>query len=113
MNKQRTAVYGLRRQLLEGLDQKELILEDYVANLLSAIMDTHAPEAMHPDQWDVNGLKGQLAGQFGIDLEKEGIDLDILDRHELGEAIFERIKEKYEMKESILGSSTCAFTSAW
>ena len=26
MNKQREAVYGLRRQLLEGLDQKELIL---------------------------------------------------------------------------------------
>ncbi len=39
MNKQRTAVYGLRRQLLEGLDQKELILEDYVANLLSAVME--------------------------------------------------------------------------
>ena len=106
MNKQRTAVYGLRQQLLEGLDQKELILEDYVANLLSAVMEAHAPEAMHPDQWDVNGLKGQLAGQFGIDLEKEGIDLDTLDRHELGEAIFERLKEKYEMKEAILGSHT-------
>ncbi len=67
-------------------------------------MDTHAPEAMHPDQWDMNGLKGQLAGQFGIDLEKEGIDVNTLDRHELGEAIFERLKEKYEMKEAILGS---------
>jgi preprotein translocase subunit SecA len=106
MNKQRTAVYGLRGQLLEGLDQKELILEDYVANLLSAVMEAHAPEAMHPDQWDVNGLKGQLAGQFGIDLEKEGINIDALDRHELGEAIFERLKEKYEMKEAILGSQT-------
>src|SRR6202030_511634 len=29
MNKQRTAVYGLRRRLLEGLDQKDLIIEDY------------------------------------------------------------------------------------
>jgi preprotein translocase subunit SecA len=106
MNKQRTAVYGLRGQLLEGLDQKELILEDYVANLLSAIMETNAPEAKHPDQWDVNGLKGQLAGQFGIDLEKEGINVDALDRHELGEAIFERFKEKYEVKEAILGSQT-------
>jgi preprotein translocase subunit SecA len=106
MNKQRTAVYGLRGQLLEGLDQKELILEDYVANLLSALMDQHAPEAKHPDQWDVNGLKGQLASQFGIDLEKEGISIDTLDRHELGEAIFERLKEKYEMKEAILGGPT-------
>jgi preprotein translocase subunit SecA len=106
MNKQRTAVYGLRGQLLEGLDQKELILEDYFANILSTIMDEHAPEAMHPDQWDMNGLKGQLASQFGIDLEKEGIRVDTLDRHELGEAIFDRLKEKYEMKEAILGSPT-------
>jgi preprotein translocase subunit SecA len=109
MNKQRTAVYGLRNQLLEGLDQKELILEDYMANLLSTALDTHAPEAMHPDQWDVNGLKGQLASQFGIDLEKEGIDLNTLNRHELGEAIFERLKEKYEMKEAILGSMTMRY----
>jgi preprotein translocase subunit SecA len=109
MNKQRTAVYGLRQQLLEGLDQKELILEDYVANLLSAAMEAHAPEAMHPDQWDVNGLKGQLASQFGIDLEKEGIQLDQLNRHELGEALFERLKEKYELKEVILGSTTMRY----
>jgi preprotein translocase subunit SecA len=109
MNKQRTAVYGLRQQLLEGLDQKELIVEDYVANLLSAAMEAHAPEAMHPDQWDVNGLKGQLASQFGIDLEKEGIDLDTLNRHELGEALFERVKEKYAMKEAILGSTTMRY----
>ena len=58
---------------------------------------------MHPDQWDINGLKGQLASQFGIDLEKEGIDLNTLNRHELGETLFERLKEKYEMKEAILG----------
>ena len=109
MNKQRTAVYGLRQQLLEGLDQKELILEDYVANLLSAAMDAHAPEAMHPDQWDVNGLKGQLASQFGIVLENEGIDLGTLNRHELGEAIFDRLKEKYEVKQSILGSNTMRY----
>ena len=109
MNKQRTAVYGLRQQLLEGLDQKELILEDYVANLLSLTMETHAPEAMHPDQWDVNGLKGQLASQFGIDLQAEGITLEALNRHELGEALFDRLKEKYELKEQILGSLTMRY----
>ena len=39
MNKQREAVYGLRRQLLEGVEQKELILEDYVSGILSDVMD--------------------------------------------------------------------------
>ena len=48
MNKQREAVYGTRHQLLDGIDQKELILEDYVANILSTHMEEHTPEAMHP-----------------------------------------------------------------
>ena len=68
MNKQREAVYGLRHQLLEGLDQKELIVEDYVANLLSAILEEHLPEKVHPDQWNINGFRTKLAEQFGIDL---------------------------------------------
>src|ERR1700727_3126048 len=80
-----------------------------MANLLIAALEAHAPEAMHPDQWDMNGLKGQLASQFGIDLEKEGIVLNDLNRHELGEALFERLKEKYEMKEAILGSTTMRY----
>src|SRR5215467_1244266 len=42
MNKQRTAVYGLRRRLLEGLDQKELILDDYVRDILAGLLDKYA-----------------------------------------------------------------------
>ena len=37
MNKQREAVYGLRRRLLEGTDQKDLILEDYVSAILARV----------------------------------------------------------------------------
>ena len=109
MNKQREAVYGLRRQLLEGLDQKELVLEDYVANLLSAAMEEHAPDDKHPDEWDVNALKGKLASQFGLDPEAEGISIETLNRHELGEAFFARLKEKYEKKEAILGGEAMRF----
>ena len=47
MNKQREAVYGLRRQLLEGTDQKELILEDYVSTILGAILDSTARTRLH------------------------------------------------------------------
>src|ERR1700678_3240938 len=96
MNKQREAVYGLRRQLLEGLDQKDLILEDYVANLLGTAMTEFAPEDVHPDQWNVAGLKTRPIEQFGFSPEAEGIDIVALDRHELGEAIFDRVKQKYD-----------------
>src|SRR5256714_13993002 len=48
MNKQREAVYGLRRQLLEGVEQKELILEDYVSRILGMLLDEHVPVKVHP-----------------------------------------------------------------
>ncbi len=104
MNKQREAVYGTRRQLLEGLEQKELIQEDYVAGILSSILDEHAPESMHPDQWDVTAIKQKLTEQFGFDADAEGIEFDKLNRHELGDTVFDKLKEKYELKEQIIGS---------
>ncbi len=109
MNKQREAVYGTRHQLLEGLDQKELILEDYVANILSAQLEQFAPEAKHPDQWDMAALGSNLKEQFGLDLENEDIQVEALNRHELGETLFGRLKAKYELKELILGSQAMRF----
>jgi preprotein translocase subunit SecA len=109
MNKQREAVYGTRRQLLEGLDQKELIVEDYVPNLLSAMLDEFAGERVHPDQWDVKGLNGKLIAQFGFDLEAEGMDARQMTRHELGETIFERLKARYEAKQQMIGDTQMRF----
>ncbi len=109
MNKQREAVYGLRRQLLEGLDQKELIVEDYVATILSNLLDEHTPEKAHPDQWDIDGLKTKLVEQFGLDLRAEGIDVHELTRHELGETLFEKLKERYEAKEEIISDKSMRF----
>ena len=109
MNKQREAVYGVRRQLLEEADQKELILEDYVGGILSGLLDEHAPEEKHPDQWDVKGLADKLVGQFGLNLAQAGINAAELSRHELGEAIFEKLKEEYEAKEKILSSATMRY----
>ncbi len=104
MNKQREAVYGTRRQLLEGTDQKELITEDYVSNILSAILDQHAPEKMHPDQWDMKAIQDQMLMQFGLDLSAEGISTHELNRHQLGETLFELLKERYDAKEQIIGA---------
>jgi preprotein translocase subunit SecA len=109
MNKQREAVYGLRRQLLEGVDQKELILEDYVGGILSTILDEHAGEKLHPDQWDLKGLDAKLVDHFGINFASVGIKPLELNRHELGETIFEKLKENYEAKEKILSSATMRY----
>jgi preprotein translocase subunit SecA len=109
MNKQREAVYGVRRNLLEGLDQRELILEDYVGGILSGLLDEFAPENLHPDQWNVKGLEDKLVGQFGLNLAQAGIKPLELGRHDLGEEIFEKLKQEYEAKEKILSSATMRY----
>jgi preprotein translocase subunit SecA len=103
MNKQREAVYGLRRQLMEGVDQKQLITDDYLSTILSNILDENAPEKAHADEWKLDTLFSQLYDLFGTHLEKE-IDPTNLNRHELGEAIFEKLRARYDVKEQILGA---------
>jgi preprotein translocase subunit SecA len=109
MNKQREAVYGTRKQLLEGVEQKELILEDYVAGLISNFLNEYAPESQHPDQWDVASIKQKLIEHFGFNAETEGIDFATLNRHELGDTLFDKLKEKYELKEQIIGSQAMRY----
>jgi len=103
MNKQRQAVYGLRRQLLDGLDQKELILEDYVRDILGGLLDKYAGKETRAEDWDTKSLKNQIFTRFGVDLAAEGIDVDKLNRSELGDHIFDKLKERYEAKEQLIG----------
>jgi preprotein translocase subunit SecA len=103
MNKQREAVYGLRHRLLEGIDQKELILEDYVAGILGGLIDQFCPVKTHPADWDVKGLKDAIFTRFGVDIVAEGIKPESLNRQELGDTIFGRLKSRYDAKEQLIG----------
>jgi preprotein translocase subunit SecA len=108
MNKQREAVYSLRRQLMEGTAQKELITEDYVSTILSNILDENAPEKARPEQWNIDRIKAQVFEIFGLTLDNasrngQPIDPAELIRHELGDAIFDTLQERYNIKETIIG----------
>jgi preprotein translocase subunit SecA len=103
MNKQREAVYGLRRRLLEGMDQKNLILEDYVSAILGDLMEEYCPAKGHADDWNIKGLKDAVFTRFGVDFIAEGVKPEELNRQELGDAIFEKLKERYDAKEKLIG----------
>src|SRR5579863_6961847 len=64
MNKQRQAVYGMRRQLLEGQDEKERVLE-MVRGAVGAFIDMRCPEGTHSDTYDLNGLRTDVLTHFG------------------------------------------------
>ena len=103
MNKQREAVYGLRRRLLEGTDQKDLILEDYVSSILGDLLEQYCPEKAHVDDWNIKGLKDAIFTRFGVDILAEGVKPESMNRGELGDAIFEKLKERYDAKEKLIG----------
>ena len=103
MNKQREAVYGLRRRLLEGTDQKDLILEDYVSAILAELLEEYCSAKAHAANWNIKGLKDAVFTRFGVDFLAEGVKADTLNRQELGDAIFEKLKERYDAKEKLIG----------
>ena len=104
MNKQREAVYSLRRQLMEGVAQKLLITEDYVSTILSNILDEFAPVKAHPEQWNADQIVTQIHELFGLQL-KDRINIDELSRHELGETIFTLLGERYDSQELLFDTA--------
>ncbi len=109
MNKQREAVYGLRRRLLEGLDQKDLIIEDYVSGILGEILELHCPPKEHVVDWDLKALKDAIFTRFGVDIYAEGLKPEQMNRQELGDAIFDKLKERYDAKEKLIGAEAMRY----
>jgi preprotein translocase subunit SecA len=100
MNKQRQAVYGMRRQLLEGIDQKERVME-MVGGIVDQFIQMRCPEDKHPDTWDLASLRNDVLTSFGarIDIHELG-DMTVA---EMSDAIADKLRQKYQEKEDLVG----------
>ncbi len=104
MNKQREAIYAIRRELLQGADQREYILE--LANdILLDLIDQHAAREKHPHDWDLDGLKISIGNQFGLDITTLGLNFQELNHDQLSSALSGKIRQVYEDKEARIGSA--------
>ena len=68
MNQQRTIIYGLRKQIMEGQDIERTVL-DFLGDVTSNILDAHVPGDGKKEDWDLEGLNTALTQQFGIRIE--------------------------------------------
>ena len=107
MNKQREAVYSRRREMLEGKDQRNRILE-LVGDTVGGYVEDRCPERTHPDMYDFAGLHGDLHTHFGMDLKE--LDLDGLDRQGLADEFTEEICKRYEAKAEEVGVERMRYT---
>jgi preprotein translocase subunit SecA len=100
MNKQRQAVYSMRRQLLEGENQKERILE-IIRGIIGSFVDQFCPEGARSEQYDLPGLQTAVLNQFGAKLDVD--ELPTLGRREIEQKIDDLLVERYDEKERMIG----------
>jgi preprotein translocase subunit SecA len=108
MNKQRTTIYSLRRQLLEQSDQREEI-QTMAEAILDMLMDDYLSLEEMPDQWNFDAFKVQIEFQFGLDIVEAGIDLENLERDEIRKAIWDKLQQMYAEKESLVGAEAMRY----
>ncbi len=100
MNKQRQAVYSMRRQLLEGENQKQRIL-DIVHGIVGSFIDQFCPQNVSYDQYDLVGLQTAVLNQFGAKLDLD--ELNGLSSREIEQKVNELLEERYSEKERMIG----------
>jgi preprotein translocase subunit SecA len=103
MNKQRQAVYGLRRQSLEHQDQKERIV-DMIRGILASYIDLRIPEKSHPSEWDFSGLQSDVLSQFGIKINPG--EYTGHTREDIEQSILDLLVRRYDEKEELIGRDT-------
>src|ERR1700678_3656839 len=100
MNKQRQAVYGMRRQLLEGNDQTERIKE-IIEGIVASFSDVRCPEKTHASEYDLTGLQSDVLSQFGVKIDLE--ELNGLLKQEIENHITDLLERRFKEKEELIG----------
>ncbi len=89
MNKQREEIYRFRRELLEGQDQRQYVLQ-MADELLEGFLDTYASAEVDPEHWNYDDLRLNVKRVFGIEIPDQVSpptpeELAQLDQEEEGE----------------------------
>jgi len=108
MNKQREVFYGLRRDILNNENHREMLLE-MADELVNEVLNDIASEKIYPEEWDIQALDEYMMRQFLIPIKKQeealeigsslSLPLENCDREKLHNAIMESVQSCYAIKE--------------
>jgi preprotein translocase subunit SecA len=99
MNKQRTVIYKMRRNVLEGNEVERTIL-DFLGDVSSNILDVHVPETGKKEDWNFDGLNTALGQQFGLQIDFSSMGSD---SEKVTEAVTQAIKHAYDQQKISMG----------
>ena len=77
---------------------------EMVRGLVQEFIDRRLPENTHPDTWDLASLKTDVLSQFGCKIETA--EFASMNRQEIEDSIVERLAQKYQEKEDLVGPDT-------
>jgi len=109
MNKQRERVYTLRREVLDGkihLPEGEAVdIRGYLLATAEDLFDERVEEFVGKDvdeeNWDLPALGRELQQMFGLD-DDDLKGIDSMGTEELGDALWAKVRAKYDDKEKIV-----------
>ena len=109
MNKQREVIYALRREILLGENQKE-VLFDMADEIIDETLVDIAHEDIYPEEWDIETLNEFMERQFSVSVRKiddkklqigssNFLGLEQCDRQNLQDTLIQTVTEVYDAKE--------------
>lgn len=102
MNKQREVIYKERKNVLEGENLKEHVI-NMVESLIDDIIKAYTSDGDYPETWDMKGLEKAV---YELNVPKSSIkfkDLDSLTREDIKDQVFDLMKKLYEEREELVG----------
>jgi preprotein translocase subunit SecA len=102
MNKQRVAIYGMRRSLLEGLDQKARVME-MTQGVIAAAVEKACPTDARPSEWDLNLLQTEMLSRIGLRVNPA--DFGGMTADKIEDELIQRATAMYQAKEELVGAS--------
>jgi preprotein translocase subunit SecA len=101
MNEQRKVIYSLRRRILMGEDVREEILSR-IEDSADIKVSQYVVAGQYPENWDMEGLKLELARTFGIDYAPAPEHYMKLDAAQLLDEVIALCQEKYNKLMAII-----------
>jgi preprotein translocase subunit SecA len=102
-NKQRNEIYGLRRGILEGAEQKEFVYE-VGRSILDELVQEYLGANAGPEDWDLEGFRQQLKHSYGMALDAGDDELRKIGLEKMGDTLWRPLVERYEAKEARVGA---------
>ncbi len=97
MNKQREAVYRLRRRILEGVEGRDYILR-VVREIIEALLEDFCPPEADPADWESESLEREYRSYFGLTVGELDVDWETINRPDLEEILVDGAVAHYQSR---------------